>query len=92
MSENNVIPMKPEPPAKPQILPPDVVAFKLRGLARILTAASISTGRGGGMSAEDTFNHEATFWLAEAIRDLAQDLDGMTAAEATASYEGREEN
>lgn len=69
---------------------PDEVAMRMRGLARILAAASVTTGRGGQMSPEDVFNHEATYWLAEAVRDLAQDLDGMSAAEATASYEALE--
>lgn len=52
-------------------------------------AASISTGRGGQMSPGDVFNHESSYFAAEAIRDLAQDLDGMTAAEATKVYEQR---
>lgn len=76
-----------EPDQHTQTSSPDEVAFKMRGLARILTAASIATGRGGQLTPDDVFNHEDTAYLAEALRDLAQDLDGMTAAEATDYYE-----
>jgi hypothetical protein len=53
--------------------------MKLRGLTRILTAASVAVH--ADMCPSDVFDHDATYFLAEAIRGLAHDLDGGPDAE-----------